>query len=72
MYDNYVLLQAFVELVAMLVATIFTTIFFYRVNKVAALLLVPYIFWLSFAAALNYAIYTLNMENGDLEPKKLE
>ena len=56
----------------MLVATIFTTIFFYRVNKVAALLLVPYIFWLSFAAALNYAIYTLNMENGDLEPKKLE
>jgi len=33
---------------------------FYRVKKVAAYLLIPYISWVSIAMALNYGIYILN------------
>lgn len=33
---------------------------FYRVSKVAAWLLVPYLMWVSFASYLNYAIWSLN------------
>lgn len=40
-----------------LVATIFT---FWRAKKIAALLLLPYFCWVSFAAFLNYSIWQLN------------
>ena len=33
---------------------------FYKIKKSAGLLLVPYIFWVSFASLLNYAIFILN------------
>jgi benzodiazapine receptor len=33
---------------------------FYRVRRAAAALLVPYLAWVSFAASLNYAFWTLN------------
>ncbi|MBT8507773.1 TspO protein [Methanomicrobiaceae archaeon CYW5] len=33
---------------------------FYRIDRVAAYLLVPYIVWVSFAAIINAAIYLLN------------
>jgi translocator protein len=33
---------------------------FYRISKPAAYLLIPYIVWVSVAAALNYAIWILN------------
>lgn len=33
---------------------------FYRINRVAGWLLVPYLLWVSFATVLNYAILTLN------------
>jgi tryptophan-rich sensory protein len=35
--------------------------YFYRIKKTAAYLLIPYILWVSFAAALNYAIWYLNI-----------
>jgi len=38
-----------------------TIITFYRVNKNAAYLLIPYFLWVSFAAILNYYIYILNI-----------
>lgn len=34
---------------------------FYKVSKTAALLLVPYLLWVSFATVLNFAIWQLNM-----------
>jgi len=37
-----------------------TIITFYRVDKKAAYLLIPYILWVSFAAVLNLAIFLLN------------
>jgi benzodiazapine receptor len=33
---------------------------FWQINRTAALLLVPYILWVSFAAFLNYSIWRLN------------
>ena len=33
---------------------------YYPINKVSALLMIPYIAWLCFAFVLNYSIFTLN------------
>ncbi|MEM7361132.1 MAG: TspO/MBR family protein [Pseudomonadota bacterium] len=33
---------------------------FWRINKVAGALLVPYLLWVSFAAVLNYTVWQLN------------
>ncbi len=51
---------AFFELLMLWVAIIYTIINFYRVSKNAALLLLPYVIWVSFAAILNYFIWILN------------
>jgi len=53
-------LAAFIEIL-FLWAAIFLTIFtFTRVSRPAALLLTPYIAWVSFAAVLNASIWLLN------------
>ncbi len=51
---------AFFELIMLWFAIMFTIVNFYRVSKIAALLLLPYILWVSFAAILNYSIWILN------------
>lgn len=43
---------------ALWVAIVATIVAFDRVDRRAAALLVPYLLWVSFAAVLNYAIYT--------------
>ena len=35
--------------------------YFYQIRKTAAYLLIPYVVWVTFAAALNYAIWYLNI-----------
>ena len=42
-------------------AIVGTIIVFSRIDRLAALLLVPYLGWVSFAAVLNYAIYLHTM-----------
>jgi tryptophan-rich sensory protein len=37
-----------------------TMVTFYPVRKLATVLLIPYILWVSFASVLNYSIYILN------------
>ncbi len=37
-----------------------TIVTFFRISRPAALLLLPYFAWVSFASILNYAIFTLN------------
>jgi tryptophan-rich sensory protein len=37
-----------------------TVIAFWRVRALAGWLLVPYLLWVSFASALNYAVWQLN------------
>lgn len=36
------------------------TIRFFRIDRTAGLLLLPYLVWLTFAAVLNYAVFMLN------------
>lgn len=51
---------AFFEILALWFAIIWTIVNFYRISKLAAYLLLPYVLWVSFAAYLNYVIWILN------------
>lgn len=53
-------LAALVEIVFLWVAIALTLRAFSRLSRVAALLLVPYLLWVSFAAVLTGAIWRLN------------
>lgn len=54
-------LIAFVEIILLWISILITIIYFYRISKVSAYLLIPYILWVSFAAVLNFYIFYLNM-----------
>jgi len=51
---------SFIEILLLWTAIGLTILAFARVSITAALLLVPYILWVSFAAVLNFAIWLLN------------
>jgi len=53
-------LVAFIEILLLLAAIGLTIMAFTRVSIPAALLLLPYILWTSFAAVLNFSIWLLN------------
>ena len=51
---------AFADIVLLWVLIALTIALFHRHHRTAALLLVPYLLWVSFATALNFAIWRLN------------
>lgn len=51
---------AFADIILMLIAILLTIISFSKVSRLAAVLLIPYIGWVSFAAILNYTIWIMN------------
>lgn len=51
---------ALVDILLLDVAVAVTIALFWRVNRVAAAMLVPYFGWVVFATALNYAVWSLN------------
>jgi translocator protein len=51
---------AFAEIVLLWLAIAATIVVFRPVSRTAMLLLVPYLAWVSFAAALNFALWRLN------------
>jgi translocator protein len=51
---------AAVEIVILWAAILVTLIGFWALKPLAGGLLVPYLLWVSFAAALNFAIWRLN------------
>ena len=53
---------AFADIVSLWLLVAATLVLFWRVRPVAAVLLVPYLAWVSFAGALNYALWQLNPE----------
>jgi len=53
---------AFAEIVILLGAISITLILFWQARRVAGLLLLPYLLWVAFASALNFAIWQLNPE----------
>ncbi len=51
---------AFVEIMMMWISILTMIIIFYKINKTAALLQIPYLMWVSFASVLNGSIWYLN------------
>jgi len=51
---------AFAEIVLLWLAILGTLIAFWKEHRVAALLLLPYLAWVTFAAVLNFTLWQLN------------
>lgn len=51
---------AFAEILILLVFIIVIFFLFYRIEKTAAYILIPYLLWVSFASILNFSIWRLN------------
>ncbi len=52
---------AFTEIILLWLAIAATLILFWRVSKVAGVLLIPYLAWVTVAAVLNFTIWRLNV-----------
>jgi len=52
---------AFLEIIILWLAILANIISFYKIYRPASYLLIPYILWVSFAAYLNYAIWSLSL-----------
>jgi tryptophan-rich sensory protein len=51
---------AFIELMLLLVFILLTTFEFLKIDRLAGLLMIPYILWVSFAGVLNFTFWMLN------------
>jgi translocator protein len=51
---------AFLDIILLWLLIIVTTIAFWRVRMAAGVLLLPYLAWVTFATALNFAIWRMN------------
>jgi len=54
---------AFADILLLWVLVIVTLVAFWRVHALAGALLIPYLLWVSFASALNYAVWQLNAQS---------
>ncbi|MBD3278307.1 MAG: tryptophan-rich sensory protein [Candidatus Aegiribacteria sp.] len=51
---------AFFEIIVLWVLILVTLILFWRVRRLAGVLMLPYILWVSFASVLNFSLWRLN------------
>lgn len=51
---------ALVDILLLDIAVAVTIALFWKINRIAAVMLVPYFGWVLFATALNYAVWSLN------------
>lgn len=51
---------ALIDIASLWIAILATTIAFFRADRIAGLLMLPYLAWVSFATVLNYEIWRLN------------
>ena len=61
--------QALIDIVALDCAAAACGVLFFKINKAAGYLFVPYLAWLGFATLLNYSMMKLNPEG---EKKAIE
>jgi translocator protein len=59
-FQFHALGAAFIVIIAMWLTILATIILFSKINKTAAWLLIPYILWVSYASALNFAVWQMN------------
>jgi benzodiazapine receptor len=50
-----------INIILLWLAIFFTIHYFFKISKIAALLLLPYLLWVSFALVLNFSLWILNM-----------
>lgn len=61
LFFNYqAFLLSFIWLVLLLILIMIMIILFYKIDKAAGLIQIPYFLWVTFAGYLNFAIYLLN------------
>lgn len=59
-FYNHLIGAALIEIVALLAVILINGIVFYKIDKIAGLLFIPYFLWVSFATFLTYNIFILN------------
>lgn len=59
-FGMHEMLFALIEIITLLLFIVWTMKSFYGLNKLASLLLLPYLLWVSFATILNLEFYLLN------------
>ena len=59
-FGAHLIFVALIEITILWLSIILTIVLFWKVSIPASLLLLPYIFWVTFAAVLNAAIWLLN------------
>jgi len=60
MFREHLIGYAFADIVALLLSIVAFISMTWSTNRLASLLFVPYLIWVSYAAALNFAIWQLN------------
>ncbi|HVP83612.1 MAG TPA: TspO/MBR family protein [Rhizomicrobium sp.] len=59
-FGSHLIGLAVFDILLLWLAILWNIVIFWRVDRVAAALLVPYLAWVSFASALNIAVWQLN------------
>jgi benzodiazapine receptor len=59
-FSMHQILGALIVIALLWISIVLNIVTFYRVSKSSAYLLIPYLFWVSFASVLNFAIWMLN------------
>lgn len=59
-FGEHLISTALGEIFLLWIAILFTMILFWQKNKIAGWLLLPYLLWVSYATALNFAIFQMN------------
>lgn len=59
-FNFHLIGSALIEIIAMLLVILLMVLNFYKVNRIAGILQIPYLIWVSFATILNLYIYILN------------
>lgn len=59
-FGAHLIFLALLEIILLWLAILFTIVAFYKVSIFAAVLLIPYLLWVTFATVLNGALWLLN------------
>lgn len=59
-FNLHMIGAAFIEILFLWICILLMILRFYKINKAAALLQLPYLLWVSFASVLNVAICIIN------------